>query len=359
VSERGKNVALMIVTTCLTLLACEFGLRAWHGVGLLDFSDFRYRNLGTIRESVRYDSGLGWMLKDNYTSPDLHTVAYGIRRNSAQQVGIRPGHLVAVGDSVTEGLNSTDEQSWPAQLEALLGQPVDNAAVVAYALDQMVLRAEQLLPLERPRMLLLGVGTVNIQWMRSAEVWGLARPFFTVEGDALRLNNVPVPISVWLRDPFEQMKAILGRSYLIDRTMSQLAPRAWSGLRTGDEHGSPDPLDVSCRLMRRLERQLEADNVHGVFVLSPQLREVASMTELPRELAVVQECARQAGWQTVDPFPALRAEFQSDPQRVAGYWFEGGRSHYSAAGNRRLAELIAEALANEFDQSEAARTTRR
>ena len=357
-SERGKNFVLTVVTICLTLLICEFGLRAWHGVGLFDFSDFRDRDLRTVRDSVKYDSELGWTLKDNYDSPDLHTVAYGIRRNSAQQAGNRPGHLVAVGSSTTEGLSGTDEQSWPAQLERLLDQPVDNAAVVAYGLDQMVLRAERLLPLERPQILLLGVETANIQWMRSAVVWGAGKPFFTVEGNALRVNNVPVPTSGWPRDPFTRFKAVLGHSYLIDRTMSWLAPHRWSVARTGDDRGSPDPVDVGCRAMRRLERQLDAGNVRGLFVAEPQLPEVALTKEPPRELFVVQECARQAGFSIVDPFPVWQAEYRSDPHGVAAYW-ANGRTHYSAEGNRRLAEMVADALATEFGKAEPAKRARR
>jgi hypothetical protein len=352
VTERGNNAILTLVTICLTLLACEFGLRAWHGVPLFDFPDWRSPVPLRLRETIRFDAALGWALNDNFSRPDLHTVASGIRRNSAQQTGPRPGNVVAVGASVTQGLELDDEQSWPAQLELRLGRPVDNAAVVGYALDQIVLRAEQLLPLERPQLLLLGIETSNILWNRSAVVWGVSKPFFTVEGDALRIHNVPVATSRLRSSPLERVKAVLGRSYLIDRAMAWIDPADWYIPQTRDNNGSPDPIDVSCRLLRRLKQRLDQFGTGGVFIALPEWGEVVSTKAPGREIAVVQECARRAGWHIVDLFPALQAEFQSDAQRFSVYW-QARHIHYSAAGNRHLADLIGEALATEQRQSEA------
>ena len=97
------------------------------------------------------------------------------------------------------------DRTWPAQLEALTGEPVDNAGVVGYGLDQMVLRAEQLLPVERPRLVLLGIGTPNIEWMQSTVMRGASKPFFSVDRNALS------PVSYTHLDVYKRQKHRLDR----------------------------------------------------------------------------------------------------------------------------------------------------
>jgi hypothetical protein len=139
---------------CLVLVICELGLRIFLGVPLLDLPNFSDRDPLRVKDTVRYDADLGWALKENFDRADLHTLAYG---NSTQRSGAKraaPGHSLTVGASNTEVFALSDEQSWPAKPEALTGEPVDNAGVIGYGLDQMVLRAQQLLPIEQPRVLL-------------------------------------------------------------------------------------------------------------------------------------------------------------------------------------------------------------
>ena len=346
-TERGKNVVLAVVTICLTLLICEFGFRLWRGISPFDFSNFR--DPQNVRDTIRYDAQLGWALKDHLDRADIHTLADGIRRNSPAQSGPRPGNILVVGASITEGFPLPDGQNWPAQLEGLIGRPVDNAAVVGYALDQMVLRAEQLLSGERPRLVLLGVGEPSIGWMKSSIVRDTAKPFFTVDDDVLQVHNIPVP--QFKPDPFAPIKDALGYSAVIDYAMSRIDPKGWHPTVLLDSNGSPDPVDVSCRLLRRLQGELAERGVHAIFVVEPQWQEVVRAKSAPHDLELVEQCAREAGLSVVDTLAAWRADYQSDPRRVANYW-EAEHRHFTTAGHRRLAELVAGAL-SEQHQSEA------
>jgi lysophospholipase L1-like esterase len=350
VSGRGKNVVLTVVAICLALVVCEFGLRIAQDVSPFDDSNFRDRDPFRVKKTVRYDPQLGWVLKDNLNRPDLHTVAYGIRRNSPAQNGLRPGHGVAVGASITEGFALGDADTWPAQLEALTGEPVDNAGVIGYGLDQMVLRAEQLIPIDRPQLVLLGIGTPNIEWMQSNAVRGASKPFFTIDGGVLAIHNVPVPETK--RSLSERIKDILGYSALIDYVMSRLDPAGWYPPIRRDGRGSFDPIAVSCRLIERLKAELDERKARAVVVIEPQWREVASTTPTP-ELDRVVQCARQAGLPVADTLAAWRAEYQADPQRVTRYWEKGQHRHLTAAGSRRVAEIVAVTLDAEQRRSDA------
>ena len=64
-TERGKNLVLLLATVCLTLLLCEAALRLRHGVYPFGFDHRGARTAvasGHLRPT-RYDSTLGWALK--------------------------------------------------------------------------------------------------------------------------------------------------------------------------------------------------------------------------------------------------------------------------------------------------------
>src|SRR6185503_7626483 len=84
-------------------------------------------------------------------------IAHGIRTNGLGETEVRTGGALAVGDSFTAGSEVADTETWPAQLEPLIGMPGVNAGSGGYGADQIVMRAEELLPLVQPRVLLVGM----------------------------------------------------------------------------------------------------------------------------------------------------------------------------------------------------------
>jgi hypothetical protein len=343
---RGKNVLLLVTTACLTLLACETGLRLWHGVSPLDFSSFRNRARPfDLFGTGRYDRTLGWVLKEGVVRPGLHTLERGIRRNSAAQSGLRPGNILAVGSSFTQGVQVADEETWPAQLERLIGRPVDNAAVGGHALDQIVLRAEQLLPVARPQVLLIGLMESVIEWNGYSITSG-PKPFFVAENGALVARNIPVP-SLAEALPFEPIMNALSYSHVIDRLMARIDPGGWYSRRVRVRN---DPVDVGCRLLQRLKQETDRLEIRAILVSELWAPDVAAADGPPPRLGRVAECAHALGYQVIDTFPAFRAEYEADPVRFNEYYLtnKAGRStHFSELGNRRVAEVVAGALAVE------------
>jgi lysophospholipase L1-like esterase len=341
-TERGKAWLLTVTSVCLTLLACETALRLKHGISPLDFSNFRqtprpFDLFGT----GRYDPTLGWVLKEGVDWPGLHTLEHGIRRNSAGQSGLRPGNILAVGSSFTQGVQVADEESWPAQLERLIGVPVDNAAVGGFALDQMVLRTEQLLALTRPRVLLIGLMDSVIEWS-GYSITSSPKPFFVVENGTLAARNIPVPTPAELL-PYERIISALSYSHVLNRLMARVDPGGWYSRRMRVQN---DPVDVSCRLLQRLKQQTDRLEIRAILVSELWAPDVVS-TDVPRpRLATVEKCAKGMGYQVVDTFGAFRAEFKADPGQFSEYYMvsNGRAGHFSSLGNRRVAEMVAAAL---------------
>jgi len=349
-SGRGKNIVLLAVTIVLTLAVSETALRLWHGISPLDFSNFRDRraaHAGAIGFAdlvgmIQYDSTLGWTLKDGLSMSEFHTVDYGIRRNSAGQAGVRPGNILAVGPSTTLGLGVADEQTWPAQLEHLARTPVDNAGEPGFALDQTVLHAEQLLPLVRPRVLLVEFGSFGIKLSGQSATFG-PKPFFTVADGSLRSQNIPVSLPAARHDPFEPIKAALGFSHLVDRVMTRIDRDGW--LSNSKEimfrvRNNPD--DVSCRLLQRLKAQTDKLEIRTILIFSSVAAEIKFVDELPEGARRVKQCARATGYQLVDVSAAFRADYKAIPKRLDENYLAG--THFSQLGNRRVAEMVAAAL---------------
>jgi lysophospholipase L1-like esterase len=157
----------------LTLALAEGALRATQGL----------RN----DPSYRYDARLGWSPRPGFVGrSDGTTVTItpdGWRSNGL----VAP--VLAVGDSFTFGTDVLDQETWPAQLERLIGRPVINGGVGGYGLDQAVLRAEDLVARLHPSLLIVAFIPDD------ADRCGLreradAKPWFTASGD---LRGVPVP----------------------------------------------------------------------------------------------------------------------------------------------------------------------
>jgi hypothetical protein len=345
VSERAKNLVLTVAAICLAVLGCEMAARLWVGVPVFQFANFRYGRLLDVKSTVTYDPALGWRLRDNLDRPDLHTVEYGVRRNAESQTGIRPNSILVVGASPTQGVEVADAETWPAQLEQQLSEPVDNAAVVGYAIDQMVLRVEQLLRVETPRAVLVGAGSENVLWTASTTVAGAAKLFFTVEDGALRAHNIPVPRESWRHAATEAAKNALGHMLLVDRLMSAVDPHGWHP-PLFDRAGATDPLDVSCRLLDRLRQELTARGIQGFLVALPTQPEVIA-AEAPADVTGLENCARTNGYRVIDILEQFKKDQGTGAARATDYYVPGMVGHLSTAGNRRVAELVDAALKNE------------
>ena len=355
-SDRGKNISLLLITVVLTLAVSEIALRLWHGISPLALTNFRDPqplargkrrpvNVADLVGMVRYDATLGWAVREKLSDPGFHTLEQGIRRNNAGQAGLRPGNLLAVGPSLTLGLGVADEETWPAQLESLTGLATDNAGVPGFALDQLVLWAERLLPLARPKTLLLEFGSVGISMTGQSVSFG-PKPFFTVENGVLRPQNIPVSEPAPRRDPLEPVKAALGYSHLIDRIMTRIDHDGWlSNRKDVMFRARNDPADVSCRLLERLKAETDKLNIDAVVVFTSIRAEIRVLDTLPEASRRVQECARTLRYRLVDVTAAFRAEYRANPKSLDAYYLPD--AHFSALGNRRVAELVAAEFAGE------------
>src|SRR5262245_38717456 len=105
-SSRWANVALLLISFLVPLLALELGYRVVAGLPLLKLANWRNDhvvkvNLGELKAIP--DPILGWTNKSSsYNEDGYTTIEYGVRKNF-NETAIRTGGMLAAGDSFTEG----------------------------------------------------------------------------------------------------------------------------------------------------------------------------------------------------------------------------------------------------------------
>jgi hypothetical protein len=349
--SRLGNAALALVSLIFSVFAIEIGYRLAAGLPLFELANWRGDNT-VILESGDLpvpDAKLGWVSRPHYASPAHNTLAHGIRRNFAESE-IRTGQILAVGDSFTEGWEVDDDETWPAYLEKVAGKAVVNAGVGGYGTDQIVLRAEEMLPIVKPKVLI--VGFLEFDIFRAGHThFGSPKPWFTVEDGALRYHP-PALVTVRREGGFAvkagyAARDVLGYFASIDYLLKRIAPDFWYGSERRQYTKAPnDPVRVTCLLLERLKARTDREGVRLLLFMQYYAAAIIEEEEPTDNAEGVTACAKQLGIQVVDQFAPLRAIAAKDANAIRAYYNTDGKTftHMSAKGNEHAAQLLAKAL---------------
>jgi hypothetical protein len=360
-------VATTVASVAVSLLVLEAGVRVWDGVPLSSIDNFVARELNSQVNPknlvTQYDSQLGWVHAPNLHGGGFVTGAYGARMPGLEIVPLQSGAVLVVGDSFAAGSEVDDPDTWPARLERVTGTPVINAAVGGYGIDQIVLRAETLLPVLRPRVLLvqtrLGFGLVGA---RVSIYAGAPKPYFVIRDDKLVRNNDPVPRGNVAREDIGWLRSVLGYSYLVQFAMTRLDLVQWWDAPalavTKMANSSDEAVDVTCHLMRRLADLRDRSNVRIDLVLQYAGTEGIEPTlAWEADHARIVGCAEREALEVIDTLDALRSAYRAgDLASYQRLWVMHDHDrlygHMSPEGNELIANVIAQRLAS--DKTDAA-----
>jgi hypothetical protein len=351
--SRLGNAALAIVSLLVTLAVVEVGYRVVAGMPVFEFPNWRFdRTIVHEKSEIPIpDPVLGWVSRPGHVSEGYNTLDHGIRRNH-EEAAIRTGAILAVGDSFTEGLEVEDEESWPAHLERMIGKPVVNGGVMAYATDQIILRAEQLLPIVKPKVLIVGFLEFDI-YRTGHTHFGSPKPYFTVENGALRYHR-PALVKVREKGGFAvragyEIRDVLGYFASIDYVLHRVAPDFWLGDEKQQYLKAPnDPVQVTCLLLARLKQRTDRDGIRMLLFLQHYAAAILEEDEPSENARAVSACAAKLGIQVVDQFAPLRAIVDKKREALRPYYVAGVTdfTHMSSEGNRHAAQLLAKALSD-------------
>jgi hypothetical protein len=341
----GLVLASLVVGLMLLEIACRLmlggpqALTHWQNLVLKARVEARKAQGPDLGPSYVHDPNLGYVNKPNYQSWALNYDTHGFRAMPPLRAdGVQGPPILATGDSYTKGDEVGDAESWPAQVQTLLGWRTINAGVGAYGLDQTVLRTEQLVKELKPAVLVLGFIADDVRRAEMSRLWGREKPYFELDGGKLMLRNVPVPRPRHPRETLTPLQSAFGWSVLLDTVLDRLRLRnEWHSdqaraLRSGTGER------LACPLMRRVAA-LGVPTLVVAQYLPSAWDSPAATAEERRVTGVVLTCAEQAGLATLDVFPKVDAAIREQGRNaVYGNW------HPTWRGYRITGEAIASEL---------------
>jgi hypothetical protein len=353
----AAGAALILTSIAVSLLVVEVTLRVLDGVPVFSTSNFVARALDEVHSvGVQHDSQVGWVVAPNLEGGNFTTGEFGVRMSTAKIVPLQQRAILLVGDSFA-GSGPTDADAWPAMLERTIDTQVIDAAIGGFGLDQVVLRAEMLLPLLNPRFLIV---ETRLEYgnsvARMSVAGGAPKPYFTVVNGELVLLNSPVPEFAGSTRDIGWMRSILGHSYLVHFAMTRLNLLQWwvssSAMRIKYELSQEQAKEVSCLLMRRLARIRDQRRIRVALVVQysgPEIMEHPLHWEADR--SYILDCARREALEVVDTLEPLRALYQSDGlESFQRLWQMQDNNrvfgHPSVEGNRIVADIVSKQLFN-------------
>src|SRR3954451_15438287 len=154
--------------------------------------------------------------------------------------------------------------------------------------------AEQLLPLLRPKTLIVEAWDNPIQWTSYSSI-ARPKPYFTVESGRLVHHHSPVPTFAPSKFETTRLKDLLGHSIVIDNVLAKLAPDAWyaSGQNVTTRIQS-DEVEVTCRLLARLKEAADRHEARVLLFAHVVAPEVIGHDAPPSSVQLVSECAEAA-----------------------------------------------------------------
>jgi lysophospholipase L1-like esterase len=354
-SSRWANVGLLLISVLAPLLAIELGYRLVAGLPLLKLANWRTEhvvmvNLGELKAVP--DPVLGWTNKSSsYNEDGYTTLEHGVRKNF-DETTVRTGGMLAAGDSFTEGWEVKDHESWPAVIEKLTSVPVVNAGTGGYGADQTILRAEQMLPIVKPKILLIGFHEIAIT-RAGHTAFGAPKPYFTFDNGELRYHPAtfvqPREKNTIARRTAYGIREALGYSAFADYLLSRINPNFWHGDPDRDlyQRSGADEVDVTCALLQRLKSRADQDSIHMILVLQYYATLILESDRPGPYSQAVAACARDIGIRVVDQFAPLHAIVAvGGPAIIRDYYWltDGVFGHMTAKGNEHVANLIHAAL---------------
>ena len=342
-----KLLASGLVTAVLLIVA-EGGASA-----LLSVREARHAIRMQEESHANYDPDLGWSNRPNLRLSNLYepgttftTNAQGFRAREDYGTAVPPGkyRIVCLGDSFTMGYGMGDADTYPAQMERLhAALQTVNMGQGGYGLDQDYLWYKRDGARLDADLLVFAVIAHDVYRMAGNKFIGYAKPTLRASGGELQVDNTPVAKTWIFRTPWRRCTTF-ARSTALGRLAAWLV------------HSAPAP---SSEFYGKTSPEVLAAGelaITDLAELSARKRQKFLLVYLPSSDLLAHEPTSEARWlQMVAerhsiPFVNLVGDFGRLPPWEIAPLFRPD-FHYSASGNRFVAETLLQRIRELFPQT--------
>lgn len=319
------------------------------------------------------DPALGWVPRPEVTTNLYVYNRQGIRVQGTQQLYTETPpegtlRVALFGDSFTNGAEVSASETWGAFAESALrialGAPVEvlNFGVNGYGVDQAFLRWQKTGARYSPAIVVFGLQVENLKrntnlvrplYTRTTENLPFSKPRFVVEGDALRLVNVPsVPpeslavtveqIADWPLRPYEAYYnpedyrgSLLSNSRLIGFALEIVTDTVQGKL--DDDECSEEEQELGFRILESFEADVRASGARFLVLHLPRRPEVTTLHE---KRTVTNLAFLERVRQRFDFLTAADGLVDEMRRSSAAALFQPG-NHYSPRANRIVGNVLA------------------
>ncbi len=397
-NEKRARLFLIVASIFLTAIGGEIALRVLSHTdsdGNVSVADRRLRPfqfpITSLKEKLEhyktqktsythYDPDLGWAVRPNSQSANglYFSNSAGVRTSSSrQETSPNPMpdilRIAIFGDSFTHGDDVSYEESWGAVIEKTMnasGRQVEviNLGGQGYAIDQAFLRWRKHGKPLQPHIVIFGFQnsnvkrTMNLIRMLYSPGTGIifTKPRFLLKNDTLHLLNVPTVQPENLIAIFKDFQNWTLKDHeffyqeanYIDHPIyaSRLASFIMTGMtikfshrKKGYDFFARDSMSrkIVWRIIEEFKREVEAEGGRFMIVHLPTKKPIKRLQN-GRQLKyqdLLEEL--QAHFDLIDPAPELmqKADTSSLDDLISNR-----SSHYSAAGNQIVGEVVANTL---------------
>lgn len=337
------RTALVLASIVVSLMVLEVGCRLARGPAwLLDWHNLVLAERRTTRSSgggrLVHDERLGFVNHAGYARDGVTYDVHGYRLTPTSATGLADPPVLVVGDSYAHGDELSDAETWAALIQPLIGRRVVNAGVSGYGLDQAVLQAEIVAADVHPAAIVLAFIADDLRRSEMRRVWGVEKPYFTLMNGVLVEHNVPVPQPPDPADTLDIWQRLFGWSVLVDTVLRHQGWQYEWALDHARVLARGEGEKLACPLLAHLAGL----GLPGLVVAEYDpyaWRDADYRREQQRISARVLDCARAAGFATLDLFTAVDAAV-----RAHGYAGVFRTSHPGPLGAEVAAKEIAAAL---------------
>ncbi len=312
-----------------------------------------------------YDAELGWVNEAGVIRPDMYgpgitltTNARGFRGQQPTDSVVPQGKIrvICSGDSFTLGYGVRDDETWCHRLMRLNDRlETVNMGQGGYGFDQAYLWYRRDGVRLAHHVQVLAFISDDFRRMERDEFSGYAKPVLRVDGDSLRVDNVPVPrsgygVASWFTrnaEPLGELRVVQFITRL--RSRGREAPAAPSQVESQAQTESTRR--VVAKLLHDLKLLHDSRNSRLVLVLLPTRYELNGRA--PDEwTAFLAAQAAALGVTYVDLFPLFREIPEQERAtlflRAGQLSYPGAAGHYTRAGNAHVAEAVHRVLLTEL-----------